>query len=145
MTNRKHIFFIAAIIGPLLLVSLQSCLKKSEKQQPYYYSEEELDSHKEDGATIVDISDPAAVRKFLAGKHYASKTYRIDFSDSLSAVMTNNGKEMFSGKCDVGEFMINDERLLMITNSSGETFRFTLAHNGMITDKSSYALFKPVE
>lgn len=145
MSRSTYNRILAAFCGALLLFAFPSCLKKSEKQQPYYYSEEELDSHKEDGATVVDISDPAAVRKFLSGKHYASKTYRIDFSDSLQAVMSDNGKEVFSGKCDIGEYMINDERLLMITDTSGETFRFTLAHNGLLTDKSSYALFRPVE
>jgi hypothetical protein len=126
----------------LIALSTTGCLKKSEKQRPYYYSEEEVDSHKEDGVTVVDLSDPAAVRKFLAGKRYVSKTYRVEISDSLNAVITNNGKVLAQGKCEVGEFLINEERLMLITDESGDQHRFTLAHNGLLTDKKTYALYR---
>jgi hypothetical protein len=127
------------------LFLFSGCLKKSEKQRPYYYSEEELDSHKETGEKLVNISSTAEVRKFIAGQSFVSKTYRLDFNDSLDAVMSNNGKTLFQGPCKIGEFMINDERLLLVMDEFGKENRFTLAHNGMLTDKSTYALFKRVE
>jgi archaellin len=137
----KHLALF--LISVSVAFTATGCLKKSEKQKPYYYSEEEVDSHKENTQTVVDISDPVVVRKFLAGKKYVCKTYRIEISDSLDAVIKNNGKVLSKGTLEVGEFMVNDERLVLIKDEAGETFRFTLAHNGMLTDKETYALYKP--
>src|SRR6187397_1845198 len=88
-----------------LLLAFQACLKKSEKQQPYYYSEEEVDSHKDDGEKQVDIANIPKVREFLAGSSFVSKNYRISIDDSLNAVAMDNGKELVKGRCQIGEFM----------------------------------------
>jgi hypothetical protein len=145
MIRKRLLHSVVTACVAVFLLSLTGCLKKSEKQRPYYYSEEEVDSHKEEGEKKVDIASIPEVRKFLAGKKFASKTYRIEFDDSLHAVLLNNGKQVLTAQCRIGEFMINDERLLLLVDETGKENRFTLANNGLLTDKSTYALYHRLE
>jgi len=121
---------------------MSGCLQKSEKKRSYYYSDEDLDNHKVEGTLLVDIANIDSVRAFIAGRCFNSKTYKIKFDNDLKMEVSNNGKLLYRGTCEIGEFMINEERLLLFMDDGGQEKRMTLAHNGMLTDKSTYALYK---
>lgn len=121
---------------------MSGCLQKSEKKRSYYYSDEDLDNHKVEGTLLVDIANIDSVRAFIAGRCFISKTYKIKFDNDLKMEVSNNGKLLYHGTCEIGEFMINEERLLLFMDDDGQEKRMTLSHSGMLTDKSTYALYK---
>ncbi|MBK7967601.1 MAG: hypothetical protein IPK08_01075 [Bacteroidetes bacterium] len=58
--------------------------------------------------------------------------------------MTHNGKIAFTAQSQVDDYLVNNERLISLMDSSiTESISYTISYQGFITDRNTYALFKP--
>ena len=126
-----------------LLISFGCNTPVKKKDQNYHSSASGLDILKNSGDSVVNIAKPDSVAAFLKGKTFRYKTSQLVFDDSLVITVSHNGKIDFTAQCQVDDYLINNERLISILDSSNsENTSYTISYQGFITDKNTYALFK---
>jgi hypothetical protein len=120
-----------------------SCDSGSKRANSYYYAEEGIDSYKLNSDTIVNLQNIEEIKGFIKGKTFVSKGNKMIFDDSLNVTFYYNGKPEPTLECEVQEYILKNERLLVISDSTGENvMKFTLSPNGILTDINTYALYK---
>lgn len=125
------------------IVILSSCSSESNKPVRYYYSESGVDSHKQLSDTVLDLSRPIHIENFIRGKTFVSKGHLIVFDDSLKVTFYNNGKVGSIYQCEVAQYSIKGERLLLLNDSIHQKIlKFTVASNGILTNMETYSLYK---
>lgn len=135
-------FFLILICGGFLLI-FTSCERKVNKADKYYYSENGIDSHKTSADTLVDLGSKKNIEDFLRGEIFVSKGSRMEFDDSLNVRMILNGKTVATYQCQVAEYILKEERLILLNDSlESKAMRFTLAPHGTLTDMETYSLYK---
>ncbi len=137
--------FLILICGSFLLI-FTSCERKVNKADKYYYSENGIDSHKTSADTLVDLGNKKDIEDFLRGTTFVSKGSRMEFDDSLKVTMFANGKTIAIFQCNVAEYILKEERLILLNDSlESKVMRFTLAPHGTLTDMETYSLYTPKE
>jgi len=133
------------ICGGFLLI-FTSCERKVKKTDQYYYSIHGIENQKSFADTLVDLGSTKAIEDFLRGEIFISKGSRMEFDDSLNVKMIVNGKTVSTYKCNVAEYILKAERLILLNDSmESKTIRLTLATHGTLTDMETYMLYVPKE
>lgn len=136
------------LIGTITVFSfffMFGCTSPAKKRDNYYHAAESgLKSFTNVGDSLVDVAIPDSVVAYLRGKSFRYKTSQLTFDDSLNITLTHNGKIDFTAQCQVDDYLVNNERLIsLIDSNKTETISYTISYQGFITDRSTYALFKP--
>jgi hypothetical protein len=134
--------FFLIVSCAVFLLFFASCERKAKKTETYYYSDHGIDSHKSTADTLVDLGSTKDIEDFLRGKTFISKGSRIEFNDSLDVTMIVNGKMVSIYKCNVAEYILKEERLILLNDSAANTaMKLTLAPQGTLTDMETYSLY----
>lgn len=123
-----------------LIVS--SCQNESSRSRNYYYSDEGLENSLPDTTLNIDLADKKSVTHYIKNKTFVSKTQKLVVNDSLQITLFVNGKKESVMNCEVTEYMVHNDRLLIFTDAiTSKQAKFTISTNGVITDMKTYALY----
>ena len=144
MFSNRHYYFLI-ILTAFTFLFLHACKSPTKKKDQYYHATENgLKSLSSTGDSLVDVAIPDSVVAFLRGKTFRYKTSQLSFDDSLQITLIHNGKIDFTAQSQVDDYLVNNERLIsLIDSNKTETISYTISYQGFITDRSTYALFKP--
>lgn len=142
---RPFIFLKGILVIVLLTVISLGCNSPEKKKNHYYHSSESsLNNVHSVGDSLVNVAIPDSVVAYLKGKTFRYRTSQLTFDDSLNITLTHNGKIAFTAQSQVDDYLVNNERLISLMDSSiTETISYTISYQGFITDRNTYALFKP--
>ncbi len=119
-----------------------ACQTNSPKSQRYYYSDEGLEESVPDSSGHVNLGDRNAVINYIKNKTFVSKTEQLVIDDSLNISLFVNGKKEAVMRCEITEYMVHNNRLLMLTDTiTSKQVKFTISSGGILTDMQSYALY----
>ncbi len=123
------------------------CDSAEKKKNPYYHApESDINNLTTMGDSLVNVAIPDSVIAYLRGKTFRYKTSQLTFGDSLTVTLTHNGKVDFTAQGQVDDYLVNNERLISIVDSTKKSsISYTISYQGHITDRNTYALFKPEE
>lgn len=126
---------------------LLGCDSSDKKRNQYYHApESDLNNFTASGDSLVNVAMPDSVAAYLRGKTFRYKTSQLTFDDSLKITLAHNGKIDFTAQSQVDDYMVNNERLISVIDSNQtEIISYTISYHGYITDRNTYALFKPEE
>lgn len=147
MFSNLHNPTLVGILAAFFFFFLLACKSPTKKKDQYYHAAENgLKSFNNVGDSLVDVAIPDSVVAYLKGKTFRYKMSQLTFDDSLHITLTHNGKIDFTAQCQVDDYLVNNERLIsLIDSNKTETISYTISYQGFITDRSTYALFKPEE
>jgi hypothetical protein len=123
-------------------LSLGACQNDPNRSQRYYYSDEGLEKSLPDSSGNINLEDNKAVKLFITNKIFVSKTQRLVIDDTLRATLYINGKKESVMKCEITEYMVHNDRLLLLTDlATSKQAKYTISSNGILTDMQTYALY----
>jgi hypothetical protein len=145
MFSNQHFTALIGILTAITFFFLLACKSPAKKKDQYYHAAENgLNTLHSTGDSLVDVTIPDSVVSYLRGKTFRYKMSQLTFDDSLHLTLTHNGKIDFTAQSQVDDYLVNNERLISIIDSNKtETISYTISYQGCITDRSTYALFKP--
>ncbi len=121
---------------------LTSCQSDHKKPQRYYYSEEGLEKSIPDSSENVNLDDKKSVVAYIKNKTFVSKIQRLVVDDSLKITHYVNGKKEAVLQCEITEYMVHDNRLLLLTDSAtAKQIKYTISSEGVLTDMQTYSLY----
>lgn len=136
---QKTRFTVASILWVFFFAA---CQPDSPKSQRYYYSDEGLEESVPDSSGHVNLGDKNAVIAYIKNKTFVSKTEQLEIDDSLNISLFVNGKKEAVMRCEITEYMVHNNRLLMLTDTiTSKQVKFTISSGGILTDMQTYALY----
>lgn len=136
--------FFKILFPAFWLLVCSSCGPDKSDSQRYYYSDEGLKKSITDTIATVKIEDKQALTAFLRNHTFISKTDKMVIDDSLKFTLFVNGRKESVSSCEITEYMVHNERLLLLTDSvTLKQKKYTVSKSGLITDMQTYTLFAP--
>ncbi|MDQ3050688.1 MAG: hypothetical protein M3Q95_07370 [Bacteroidota bacterium] len=137
--QKAYLSITLCIIWVLFLTACQPDLPRS---QPYYYSDEGLEESLPDSSGHINLGDKNAVIAFIKNKTFVSKTEKLVVNDSLYITHFINGKKESVMNCEITEYMVHNNRLLLLTDTAtSRQVKYTISSGGILTDMQTYALY----
>jgi len=136
----------ALAIAAVCCLIFASCNSDSSRSVQYYYSDAGLESNLPDSIEKIKLENKKAISVYIKNKTFVSKIQKLVVDDSLKTTLYVNGKKEAVMKCEITEYMVYGNRLLLMTDSiTSKQAKYTLSENGIITDMQTYARYSPQE